>query len=105
MTEGVVREPSELAITTAASPSMTATHEFVVPRSIPTTRAMVSVPSLALGLGLGDDDERRTEQTLARLVATLQHLDHGARRLVALQLRDGLVNIRIERLAIGLDLS
>jgi hypothetical protein len=33
--DGVVRMPSALAITTGVVPSMTDTHEFVVPRSIP----------------------------------------------------------------------
>ena len=33
--DGVVLPPSAFAITTASPPSMTATHEFVVPRSIP----------------------------------------------------------------------
>ena len=33
--EGVVRFPSEFAITTGSLPSKTGTHEFVVPRSIP----------------------------------------------------------------------
>ena len=33
--DGVVRLPSLLAITTLSFPSKTATHEFVVPRSIP----------------------------------------------------------------------
>ena len=37
ITDGVVREPSEFSITRGADPSMTATHEFVVPRSIPMT--------------------------------------------------------------------
>ena len=35
MTEGVVRLPSLLAITTGSLPSNTATQEFVVPKSIP----------------------------------------------------------------------
>src|SRR6202521_813228 len=35
-TEGVVREPSELGMTTGSPPSMTAMTELVVPRSIPT---------------------------------------------------------------------
>ncbi len=39
-TEGVVRIPSELAITTGLPPSMTATTEFVVPKSMPTTLPM-----------------------------------------------------------------
>src|SRR5690625_7141021 len=39
-TEGVVREPSALAMTVGSPASRTATHEFVVPRSIPTARAL-----------------------------------------------------------------
>src|SRR5258707_11658919 len=35
--EGVTREPSALGITTGSPPSMTATQELVVPRSIPIT--------------------------------------------------------------------
>src|SRR6188474_3678796 len=34
-TEGVVRAPSAFGITTGSPPSITATHELVVPRSIP----------------------------------------------------------------------
>src|SRR3982751_3962835 len=34
-TDGVVRLPSLLAITTGSLPSITATQEFVVPKSIP----------------------------------------------------------------------
>src|SRR5687767_7668534 len=40
-TEGVVRAPSELAMTVGSPPSRTATTELVVPRSMPTARAMV----------------------------------------------------------------
>lgn len=36
-TDGVVLFPSALAITTGSPPSRTATHEFVVPKSIPIT--------------------------------------------------------------------
>ena len=36
----VVRPPSGLGITLGSPPSMTATHEFVVPRSIPIVFAM-----------------------------------------------------------------
>src|SRR5699024_4383452 len=42
-TDGVVREPSEFAMTTASPPSSTDTTEFVVPRSIPTARPIVDV--------------------------------------------------------------
>src|SRR6266481_5118435 len=34
-TEGVVRPPSSFGITFGSPPSITATHEFVVPKSIP----------------------------------------------------------------------
>src|SRR6266446_3010226 len=47
-TEGVVREPSAFSITLALPPSMTATTEFVVPRSIPTTLAMLPLQRHAL---------------------------------------------------------
>src|SRR5215211_6790955 len=39
-TEGVVREPSEFAMTVGSPPSRTVTTELVVPRSMPTARAM-----------------------------------------------------------------
>src|ERR1700761_8872840 len=39
-TEGVVRDPSELAMTVGLCPSITATTELVVPRSMPTTLAI-----------------------------------------------------------------
>ena len=42
-TDGVVREPSALAMTVGSPPSRTATTELVVPRSMPTARAMSSV--------------------------------------------------------------
>src|SRR5438874_1270307 len=38
--EGVVRAPSAFSMTFAVDPSITATHEFVVPRSIPITLLM-----------------------------------------------------------------
>src|SRR5580700_1953250 len=41
-TEGVVRLPSALAMTVGVCPSITATTEFVVPRSMPTTLAMLN---------------------------------------------------------------
>src|ERR1700729_2535652 len=42
-TEGVVRPPSSLAITLGSPPSITATTELVVPRSIPIIFAIVLV--------------------------------------------------------------
>ena len=44
-TLGVVRAPSEFAMTSGSPPVSTATTELVVPRSIPTARAMVNAPS------------------------------------------------------------
>src|SRR6476620_11574994 len=43
-TDGVVREPSEFAMTVGSPPSRTATTELVVPRSMPTARAMCFPP-------------------------------------------------------------
>jgi hypothetical protein len=45
--EGVVRLPSEFAMTTGSPPSMMATQELVVPRSIPMTLLMIGVPPLS----------------------------------------------------------
>src|SRR5687768_9616347 len=43
-TDGVVREPSELGITTGSPASSTETTEFVVPRSMPTALGMGGPP-------------------------------------------------------------
>lgn len=43
-TEGVVRPPSEFVITSDSLPSITATQEFVVPRSMPITFAIGNLP-------------------------------------------------------------
>src|SRR5439155_12486297 len=42
--EGVVRAPSEFSMTFGCFPSITATHELVVPRSIPITFAISYPP-------------------------------------------------------------
>src|SRR5699024_9776247 len=41
-TEGVVRAPSALGITTGSPPSITATQEFVVPKSMPIVFAIIN---------------------------------------------------------------
>ena len=46
--DGVVRLPSELAITTGSPPSMMATQELVVPRSIPITLLMTVSSSFSV---------------------------------------------------------
>ena len=43
MIEGVVRLPSEFSIILTLPPSMTATHEFVVPKSIPIIFAILLI--------------------------------------------------------------
>ncbi len=43
-TDGVVRKPSALAMTVGSPPSRTATTELVVPRSMPTARAISGCP-------------------------------------------------------------
>src|SRR6478609_1465502 len=52
-TEGVVREPSEFAMTVGSPPSRTVTTELVVPRSIPTARAMGTGLSSVYGVVQG----------------------------------------------------
>src|SRR5271154_5854103 len=42
--EGVGRDPSEFSMTLGVAPSMTATQEFVVPRSMPITLVKLSIP-------------------------------------------------------------
>src|SRR5690348_17366799 len=45
-TDGVVREPSAFAMTVGSPPSSTLTTELVVPRSMPTARAMSDSSSI-----------------------------------------------------------
>src|SRR5918994_43867 len=45
-TEGVVRPPSALGITTGSPPSITATTELVVPRSMPMILEAMSTPNV-----------------------------------------------------------
>src|SRR3990170_7451793 len=46
-TDGVIRLPSGLVMTTGSPPSITATTEFVVPRSIPIILLMSECPRFA----------------------------------------------------------
>src|SRR5690606_4980285 len=48
--EGVLRSPSEFSTTLGLPPSITATHELVVPRSIPITLA-IDVPHIPFTVG------------------------------------------------------
>src|SRR6187402_872082 len=55
-TDGVVRDPSALGITTGSPASRTETTELVVPRSMPTALAMVAVLRVSLGLVCSKND-------------------------------------------------
>src|SRR5690554_3239566 len=52
-TDGVVRKPSAFAMTVGSPPSRTETTELVVPRSIPTARAMLVLLLLLCAKSLG----------------------------------------------------
>src|SRR5690349_10770970 len=89
-TEGVVRAPSEFSITLGLPPSMIATHELVVPRSMPMIFAMMGVPFLiqvCVGYGVcarffnrfGDRHERRAEDPVVQLIPLLHHRHNGVR--------------------------
>src|SRR5262245_42384924 len=110
-----MRLPSAFVITTGSPPSIMATQEFVVPRSIPITLAIENSPycpgELTTGLVLGkvfrarrrpgDRDESRAKEALVEAVARLVLLDDGIRGVLgALDLGHGLVVRRIKRLAL-----
>src|SRR5829696_9026568 len=61
-TDGVVRDPSALAITVGSPPSRTAITELVVPRSIPTALAMC-VPHLQRRLAESSADPKELQPT------------------------------------------
>src|SRR5687768_17228373 len=97
--------------------SMTATHELVVPRSMPMILAMcylVGFPakvvmgemggSCLLFNGLGHRHQRRPDHAVAEEVAFLQHLHHGIGLLRRFDRADCLVPVRVELLADRVDL-
>src|SRR6185295_8642578 len=94
--EGVVRAPSEFSITLGWPFSMTATHELVVPRSMPMILAMcylagfpvVFLKTLHYGRcggrplffnGFGHRHEGGADHAVVQEVALLQDLQHGVR--------------------------
>ena len=128
-TEGTVRPPSALGMTVGSPPSMTATTELVVPRSMPMILPMVSrclrirhrsrvgqveprgrigrrwcrVAGSLTGVG-GDGDERRAQDPITDAIAPLDLGDDGAVGHVGgLFLGERLVLARVERLAQRLD--
>src|SRR5438552_4144047 len=103
-TDGVMRLPSALVMTTGSPPSMMATQEFVVPRSIPMTLAICSLRfAFSRRRRLADRHERRAQEPIVQQVPTLMLVDDGVRRVRTLHMADRLVMRRIERPAEGLD--
>src|SRR5256885_159422 len=85
-TDGVVRKPSALAITLGSPPSMTATHELVVPRSMPMTlpiHAPAFVNERAATPGPGSRPDVAPESWVPALLAGL-NLDFAQPGLVGL---------------------
>src|SRR5215471_16024648 len=58
-TDGVVRAPSWLGITTGSPPCMTATTEFVVPKSIPIILLITEIPPVPSPTGVESGGARR----------------------------------------------
>src|SRR5260221_12782115 len=83
-TEGVVREPSEFSIPLGLPPSMIATQELVVPRSMPMIFAIWEYLPFSLSVlvqvcigdgvfpgvfkGLGDSHERRAQHAVVQRI-------------------------------------
>src|SRR4029079_8079154 len=96
-TDGVVLPPSEFGITTGSPPSITATTEFVVPRSMPITLSAIA-PSQGV---------KKIEVELKRLTGLTRA--RSQRGLVGRKVRAGLLRqfgrfrrvIRIVRIASG----
>src|SRR5690348_5976046 len=106
--DGVVRSPSAFSITFAVLPSITATQELVVPRSMPmilpislSSNAFQAAPAAAMIFQMvarlrrfnaagppvcsandasipGDGDQRGTQQPVIEHVAFLQHVHYRA---------------------------
>src|SRR3990172_5930329 len=94
-TDGVMRPPSLLGMTVGSPASMTATTEFVVPRSMPITLPMpVRLPSGSSRVSVSSQDGKRVTLTLVGHV-------HVPRFTVELSLklrhRSGVVGVNRER--------
>src|SRR4051794_32844400 len=68
-TEGVVRPPSAFSRTVGSPPSITATHELVVPRSMPIVFATIIPPKLRWLLSELSDSDAVAAKNLSRSVA------------------------------------
>src|SRR5690606_27663725 len=77
--DGVVRAPSEFSTTLGLPPSITATHELVVPRSIPITLAMVFPTSLSMTDAAHLAFQNRQGRSAARYAGDIGLLALGTR--------------------------
>src|SRR6185369_11594295 len=91
-TDGVMRLPSAFVITTGSPPSMMATHELVVPRSMPITLAICF-----LRFSFTDRHQRGAQETVVKQISALMLVDDRVRRMLALDVGDRLVVRGIER--------
>src|SRR5918995_7434170 len=100
-TDGVMRAPSAFVMTCGSPPSMTATTEFVVPRSMPMILPIVSSVLLRV---VRHSDEARPDDPVVQAVSPLHLADHFVVCMFgALFVSHRLVEVRVERLADGLD--
>src|SRR5687768_12187012 len=100
-TDGVMRPPSALVMTWGSPPSMTATTEFVVPRSMPMILPMGRSVLLRI---VRHSDEARPDHPVVQAVSTLHLADHFVVSMVGgLLVGDRLVQVRVERLPDRLD--
>ena len=102
-TEGVVRLPSALVITTGSPPSITATQELVVPRSIPIILLIVcsSYRNLYYLQNLVSDlHHGKSHDLFADLKALLEDLgDHIFAQALVFNMHHGVMHIGIEGVA------
>src|SRR5688500_3167722 len=93
-TDGVMRPPSALVMTWGSPPSMSATTEFVVPRSIP---MILPIGSSVLLRIVRHSAEARPENPVVHAVSALQLADHLVVGMVSGRLvHDRFVEVRIE---------
>src|SRR5687768_2820034 len=102
-TDGVIRPPSALVMTCGSPPSMTATTELVVPRSMPMILPIVS--SMLLWV-VRHSDEARPDHPVVQPIAALHLADHFVIRMRGgLLVSHRLVEVRVERQSDRLDLG
>src|SRR5260364_280476 len=111
MIDGVVRPPSAFSITLTCLPSITATQELVVPRSMPIIFPICSSPSLRSVVNkrsfivmcwrprtfwLTDGHQRRTQHASLNQIAFLEHADDRVRRWVSRHGSSRLMPVRLK---------